>query len=133
MPKITTKSVKLIKENNEYYLDCVFIAEDDHYIREVRMPRALLPIKWDGNVEQCDSMPGVRLVVEKDGRLTYRNYPTDRRADIGYGKTELYKGDVGEFLPVEYKESVISEKVHEMTLDELERELGYKIKIVNEH
>lgn len=109
MNKITTETVSLIKEGGKYYLDCTFIAEDDGRIIKAHMPRVYLPIN--------------SIFAPADW---------SSEVNIGYGPTVAYPdGDENlNFIPA-YTETVLEEKVQEMTLAEVEKKLGYKVKIVN--
>jgi hypothetical protein len=49
--------------------------------------------------------------------------------DIGFGYMPLVYEDPRN--KIFYTETVIEEKTHEMTLDEIEEKLGYKVKIVS--
>ena len=52
----------------------------------------------------------------------------DCTIDMGFGPCMVTKGGRAN---VYFTETVIEEKTHEMTLDEIEKKLGYKVKIVN--
>ena len=120
MNSITTEDVKLIKEDGKYYLDCTFIAKNDRWIKRAHMPRVYLPIKWDGDIS-----PSVFHPVDLSGEV-----------NIGYGPTLAYpvhtnnENGSTDYMYA-YTEEVLEEKVQEMTLAEVEKKLGYKIKIVN--
>lgn len=103
--------LKLGKDKDGYFLTAKYLREDDHTVTEVTIPKLLLPIRNYPNVECEHGYFG----------LVYR-------IDIGFGELVACKDDkLGHF-----SEKVVKEKVTEMTLAEVEKKLGYKVKIVSE-
>lgn len=87
-------------------------------------------------VETLDSVtelhiPRVELVL-KDGFITIERkssllYGEEVDTDVGFGMTRLFPGDDGSYFTTK----VIKTKTKEMTLEEIEKKLGHKVKIVN--
>lgn len=95
-----------------YYLSAKYRIEDEGSIRELDFPVIQLPIS-------CNHV----AIGRDDG-------PTSvPKVDIGFGFMPLAVADPRGMIY--FTEKVIKEKTHEMTLDEIEKKLGYKVKIVN--
>lgn len=117
MEEIKVKKAKLYEEDGCYYIDVTYIYENDRVIKEVHFPKVPMPItEWTGDVNK---------------EIIRRPY-----SDICFGSTK-YSIKLGELLmPLEpingiaYSEKVIEEKTQEMTIEEIEKRLGYKIKVV---
>jgi hypothetical protein len=97
-------------EDDEYFFSATYHLEDDFGIKEIHFPKILAPISQ------------TYIEVTDAGRDWAE---VDLGGDV---KTYAYCG--GEHNAI-FTETVIEEKVHEMTMDELEKKLGYKVKIVN--
>ena len=112
--KTTLKNAELYKEDGQYYLKFIYEVENDAEVSEITIPKALLPIRQNSCI---------------------LNYPTVFHGivdppTIGLNdniELALYKDEKG----IYYTKKVIKEKTHELTLDEIEKKLGYKVKIVN--
>lgn len=109
--KITVKDAKLRKDMNGYSLDLKYTIETPSEISELHIPRLMLPISNRDIVINTDE-------YYYGGRLC--------TADIGFGPCRLLESD-GRYCTVK----VIEEKTKEMTLEEIEKKLGHKVKIVN--
>lgn len=97
------ENLKLVKEDNDYLLD-ISIIIDTKFETKRCTTRAKLPIY----------PPRFSISVNSVG---------DRMIDLGFGELPC----VGETTC-----EVIEEKEQIMTLDEIEKKLGYKIKLVSE-
>ena len=118
--------------NKHYYLELVYIVEDENSIRKVTLPRVMLPIN---NITSIDT-----------GTFTVGGYVDNCIIKTnGYGesvkfkveKTSLpYKNKYGKSVdiikPYYHVEEIIEKKYKEMTLEEIERKLGCNIKLVSE-
>ena len=93
-----------------YYLSAIYAYEDEGRVEDIRIHKALLPIDKH------------HVVIN---RSLNSSFPT---CDIGLGELNLMANDDGQYVSA----MVIKEKVHEMTLDEIEKKLGYKVKIIND-
>ena len=112
MIKNTIKNAKLIKEDGQLYLDLTMTVEDEHSIKEVYIPKVKLGI---GNY-------GFEITTTSPYELKPEYY-----IDFVGNKFECMEVD-----HVAYTVKVIKEKAKEMTISEIEKKLGYKIKIVGE-
>ena len=112
--EIDLVSVKLYKDPVwGYCLNVTYRIETPEEIREVNIPKMRLNItpNWFTISTKTDGMYGCHHSAF---------------ADIGFGAQELlYKGNYY------YTEKVVKTKTKEMTLDEIEKKLGHKVKIVN--
>ena len=106
--------LQLYQENNKYYLSAKLLHEDKRGYYEMSIPKIYLDISQNCEVNitnRCDCFNTSYTTVDVDlgfGRL--------------YAKPFNDKGD-----RIVY--TCLEEKVHEMTLDEIEKTLGYKIKL----
>ena len=113
--EVNIKNVKLIhKEPYGYCLDITYQVEDDTEIREVHIPYLQLPLNSN------------RLVIRND----WDEYCNFYVADVGFGKTRMF-GSVARDRGECYTIKVLKTKTKEMTLEEIEKKLGHKVKIVN--
>lgn len=98
------KSIDLRKEENKYYLDTVIKVEDLNFITETHTTLEL-PIK------------------ESEISVEFSNNG-EKFLNLGFGFLRCAYGL--------YETMIIKEKEHEMTLADIEKKLGYKIKLVSE-
>jgi hypothetical protein len=110
----TLKDLQLYKEKNKYYFSALLDFEDKKGFYEISIPRIRLPISLDCAIDYTSSIYGENLV----------------EVDLGFGK--LYAEPFGDKNSL-FTVTCLEEKVHEMTLAEIEKELGYRIKIKKEH
>jgi len=106
--------LQLYQENNKYYLSAKFFYEDKQGYYEASIPKIDLHISPDCEVNissgyDCFNVP-------------YKIVDVDLGFGLLYAKPFNEKGDFFTLTRLE-------EKVHEMTLDEIEKALGYKIKL----
>ena len=95
-----------------YYLSAKYRVEDYNSVRELDIPK--IRFRVSNNMVQ----------IRRTGEL----YP-QVQIDMGLGwMPVIHDGSDNE---VYFTETVIEEKTHEMTLEEIEKKLGYKVKIVN--
>lgn len=118
-------NIELFEENGCYYLKLKYRLEREHCVEELEIPKAKLP--FNKNVypsvtySECSCDP-----------------INDPRREESYLRTgfnnslELRKGNVAEAKNVYCVVRTIEEKYTEMTVEEIEKKLGYKIKIVSE-
>jgi hypothetical protein len=108
---MTVKELYLYKDNDKYYLSAVFGYEDKNGIYEMSVPRIEFPMSFDCTM---------------DLTIYDAYYQNEATIDFGFGKFNVLPFDGKDKY---YKLTCLEEKVHEMTLDEIEKELGYKIKL----
>lgn len=98
-----------------YYLSAVYEVEDDKQIKELTIPHLALPIFRVPIIRQEYDITDVSLC-----------------ADLGFGVLDVMQDVVdGVSEPVYYVEKLIKEKTQEMTLEEIEKILGHKVKIIS--
>lgn len=123
------KSAKLFKDIDMYYLDLRYVVEDDEEIREYHIPKVRIPLElssliidnygpYEESANKCSDvylkLPSERLLCFM-GEATFPHALTDPIPDVLYAKR------------------VIKDKTApvEMTIDEIEKKLGHKVKIIN--
>jgi hypothetical protein len=113
--KVELKDVKLVKNSYGYCLDMTYRVEDKAEIREFNIPCLRLPINND------------RFRIRTTGDGPYLSYI----ADVGFGQQAMMPSGAGLNDRVRYTIKTIETKTKEMTLAEIEKKLGHKVKIVN--
>lgn len=109
--------LQLYQENNKYYLSAKLLHEDKKGYYEASIPKIDLHISRDCEVNissghDCFGVPYKMVDI-----------------DLGFGLLCVKPfNEKGDFITM----TCLEEKVHEMTLDEIENELGYKIKLKKE-
>lgn len=126
---VILKTCELVEDKDLYYLHLIYGYEDDYGVYELHIPKMLLPIRKD-------VIPSVEM-----SNLD-RLYLMDNTAyaDFHGQKFELAEGDIsckdlnGDDVHTRARSLICTllEKKHEMTLEEIEKKLGYKVKIVSE-
>ena len=113
---VKTTDLTLNKDENGYYLSGKFRVEDKHSIRELIIPKIRLNTSANA------------LHIKTD----FNSYdPTQyAQVNIGFGYLPLDFATV-DGVDIMFKETILEEKYTEMTMDEIEKKLGYKVKIVN--
>lgn len=108
------------KKTKKYYLSAIFRIEDAFAVKELTVPRIALDI--NGCLEIGENY--------NDGLYPYVK---NMYIDMGFGNIRLEQGKINGFAnPYYYALKTIEEKTQEMTLSEIEKKLGYKIKLVDE-
>lgn len=112
---MTVKDLQLYKENNQYYLSTVLNYEDKSGYYEISVPKIELPIS------NC------QVSIESAYDI-WCGYQKTAKVDFGFCILDALPvvTDNQETL---FTMKCIEEKVHPMTLDEIEKELGYKIEL----
>lgn len=118
MEKHELKDIQLFEENGQYYLKLKYIIENDHRVEELEIPKVCL--RFNKNFYP---------------NLNYRRdaYKYQEECDLctGFGSMKVLPGETSEANHVFYTVKLIEEKPVEMSVSEIEKKLGYKIKIVN--
>ena len=104
---------ELEKSAETYYLSATYRYENDRGIYEVTIPKILLPIR--------------DVIMKTPMSATHIRY-AETFVDIGFGDLLVLPDDDGRMI----YEKLIEEKVHDMTVTEIEKKLGYKIRVVSE-
>ena len=112
----TLHDLHLYKENDKYYLSASIVFEDKRGVCEA-------------------SIPKIRLPIAREPQINVYNYSDEHKPDteviVDFGFGDLYdeRADGNNYYTIKYLE----EKVHKMTLAEIEKELGYKIELKEEN
>lgn len=100
-------------DGSGFALDVTYIIETPERVEELHIPRVALPIHEDV----------VHIFEETDYELgLHRTW----KANIGFGAM-----NVDRVNGVAYTIKTIKEKTKEMTLEEIEKKLGHKVKIIS--
>lgn len=136
MEKKIMKDVQLYEENEKYYLDLRFIIENDKNITEYHVPKIRLPIEFADLSSEWGNEPNPK------SQYLYLGLP-DRHLECEPGVAKfltkspticgVYTNSYKNIYDVLYATQIIEEKRKDMTIEEIEKKLGYKIKIVDRH
>lgn len=122
MEKSEIKNIRLYEENGRYYLSLNYIYEDDNSIKEFEIPKVKLPFSKNSF-----------LNIKSDYYDSYGR--VDHYLIVNNANFELCRAECsmeGVFGEHEFVFKTIEKKATEMTISEIEKRLGYKIKIVSE-
>ena len=111
--KYELKDLQLYKEDGAYYLSATYHHENEKGIYDVIIPKIHLLIRKE---------PIIKIPLQRYGR-----YEEVSTIDLGFGDCTICKDADG----IMYMEKLIEEKMHDMTLDEIEKKLGFKVRVVN--
>ena len=114
---VELKDISLKKDFNGYYLAAKFKVEDSHSIRELDVPH----IRFIDKTHWRDWVM-IEEINDVDDDRAYINF--------GFGALPLDYGLSNGYRAL-FTEKVLEEKYKEMTLEEIEKKLGHKVKIVN--
>lgn len=108
---VKTTNAKLYEEDDHRYLELCFKFENDNGVYEGHINKIPFDITIS-SIEQCSSNG-----LYGDGFYVYTNLSS---------KMKVFRDNNGDFMTIK----CIEEKVHEMTIEEIEKKLGYKVSIV---
>lgn len=128
------KNAKLfLSEGGHYFLDVRYETEDSEKVMEYHFPKVRLPIEY-AEIEQSLSVINsaepseIKLVLPWADLPCYKGKATFvREAKDGRGRESINVPEVY------FASCVIEEKTKEMTIAEIEKKLGHKVKIVESH
>ena len=115
-------NVEVYFENEKPYMKLVYEYEDKAGIHEVIFPKVDFPLL-------CTHIPNCTRDEFYNGISTGPYIRNDFKNIL-----PIFKGSIpglNNNKPFNYMDRIIKPKVHEMTLEEIEKELGYSIKIVS--
>lgn len=107
----TINDLNLYKEDGQYYLAALIDQDNKDGYFQIYIPKIRLPISSQCSIYSTSYGACCRTVG----------------VDLGFG--ELYAEPIDDEGKCYCTITCLKEKVHEMTLAEIERELGYKIKL----
>ena len=129
--KTTLNSAELIEEGGQYYISAKYTVESEHTVKEIIVPRIKIPFCHYENT-------GVSI----EHNTYYPPFLTDYRyctprvtysINTGLGKLDLACGKIPGYDGEHYFiEKIIKEKKVDLTIEEIEKKLGYKIRVVGE-
>ena len=105
---------KPVDESSYHYLSAVYVHENDTGIYEITIPKINLPVQ--------DS-PIINVPYKYNRLLS--DPPT---VNIGFGDLYMLEDEHDHI----YYEKLIEEKIHDMTLSEIEKKLGFKVRVISE-
>lgn len=108
------KDLQLYQEDNKYHLKADLFHEDKKGFYEITIPKIKFPIINNVSIN-TETTHDIWNGTQKTAHI-----------DFGFGDLEIIPD---KFTEIFYTVTCIEEKVQEMTLDEIEKELGYKIKL----
>ena len=117
--KCSLKDAQIYIQDDTRYLKLVYEYEDSYGIHELTIPQVEFPFGSHlGLTYICENNPALQ-------RLSIRLCTVGDFANVYLYDTKSYDG------LVYYTDKVIKRKPKKMTLEEIERELGYKVEIVS--
>lgn len=103
---------EITKGATAYYLSAVCKYEDESGVYEMTIPKIRLPLH-DPIIKQ---------------EYSNRYYGDRITVNIGFGDMDVIHDKKGNPFYVK----CVKEKIHDMTLDEIEKKLGFKVRVVSE-
>lgn len=128
--KLKLESVALVEENGQFYLDAKYLKEEYGVKSEIHYPRIEIPfVRMDIDDDTNPYQKGVPI-HNYDDQGHWSIISSEMSLDLGKGKMPLKKVK----LPTSNGHEVFFieqclERV--MTVKEIEKQLGYKVKIVD--
>jgi hypothetical protein len=129
MGRTTLKNAHLFAEYGQFYISAKYIYEDEYVKKEIIVPKIKIPFCHDDDL-------GISLNTETlairdtfgilSGREMATIYDGMNTLDLKPGKVD---GHIGEYF---FVEKIIEEKKVDLTIEEIEKKLGYKIRVVGE-
>ena len=124
MDKITIKNAKLYEKRGKFYIDVTYFRETDAEVQEIHIPKLYIPLvnSSGGLYIYTDWMDDyIGASTRKTVYCLNHFYP-----ECGEHGLRICENDDG----APYTIRVIEKKTQEMTIEEIEKKLGYKIKVV---
>lgn len=111
--KISNEKIELYQEDGRYYFNVDFDYEDDYAYYKGQIERIPFDFRlYSIKMQSADCLS---------------NTTTKITANLGlHSDMEIYPNKKGEYFTL----TVVKEKTHEMTIEDIEKKLGYKVKIV---
>lgn len=123
---VVLKECKGFEEDNHLYLKLVYEYEDEHGVCELIIPKLDLEIRANALPHiTCDNTTDSHVNCFVDWGNHIFSLSTSDVTVIKNGKSLTYADSF-------YVINTLKENPHEMTLAEIEKKLGYKVKLVSE-
>lgn len=115
--KITNQEFELYKEDGRYYLRVDFDYEDDYGVYKGRIDK----VKFDFLFK------GIESEICSWTKSAKANFLVPSEYSCVDCSLDIVRDSKDNFFTIE----LVKEKVHEMTVEEIEKKLGHKIKIIS--
>lgn len=108
------ENLQLYSEEGSWFLKAIYLYENDCGIYEVVVPK-------------------IHLIIRKEpifsrGLCNYHSWiKKPDTIDLGFGDCIMCEDADGAI----YYQKLIKEKIHDMTLDEIEKKLGFKVRVIS--
>ena len=117
------KKANIFREGDEWFMHLEYEHEDNRGKHLVILPKVDFPysLKYKPNVDLCSCMVA---------------FGFEASASIDISESlNLHEGNVtnpltNETINAFYKDIIVEPKIHDLTIDEIEKKLGYKVRIV---
>lgn len=120
-------NIELVEDDGQYYLSVEYLIEDANRIKKLTIPRVEIPFNSKVIPEITEEYDEEYWEIGRFGERLCRWPETHWAIKTGYGNTMK----IAKLDGISYTVETIKEKEHEMTIEEIEKKLGYKIKIVS--
>ena len=114
------KKANIFREGDEWFMHLEYEYEDNRGKHLVTLPKVDFPcsLKYTPNIDLCNCMVTNELAFIKISDSL--NLHEDNVTDPLTNKT----------INAFYTDIIVEPKIHDLTLDEIEKKLGYKVRIV---
>lgn len=122
----TLTEYEVFEEGGQLYIKLVYILEDEHRIEKLTIPKVELPIftKFKPIIgERCETFDCI-------GQFKIPNMSCKMCFDSGQFWFNVRRSNSYTEDDIFYMIETVKEKSVDMTLEEIEKKLGYKVKIV---
>ena len=116
------KNLNLYEKSGQYFLSAEYLYEDNKGKYRMLIPAISLPFYISDEFPHIESYHGT----------TDWSHINVNGHEFNLCNGECFTEKAGKIKNVQYVIETLETKVHEMTIDEIEKKLGYKIKIVGE-
>lgn len=112
MQRSKLTKLELYQEGCCYYLRAEYEVETEHRLSKITIPKICLPVRQD---------------VEYSEEVSHYSWMRRFSTNLGFGELEVHPDSNGYCI----LEEVLKEKPERMTLEEIEKKLGYKVELVS--
>ena len=122
--QIKLTDVNLVKECENYYLSLRYTGENNKEKYQLDIPRVILPLSKHTVTINRECYHDYDLLSPRDASF----FTPDMKLQMNNGSLMKLQADS---TGATYILKIIETKTQEMTLEEIEKQLGHKVKIVN--
>lgn len=116
------KEAKFYEEDGKYFINVTYTYEDDFVIKEINIPKLEIPLLKYDHVD-------IETVTDDECVHPYFNRRPIVGKALNIGEARLWMRS--DEYNRNYLERIIEEKRQQMTVEDIEKKLGYKIEIVS--